>query len=144
RVFFGDRRESPVVLVGKAAVPSGERALFDRCVGPHHETLGVDRRRTAETVALLARAVRAVERERSRTELCKRDAAGRTRKALAEVLLSRIAVGRAPGRDDALLGKSQRDADRIDESTFDAGPQHEPVDEDFDRMGLRPRERYVF
>ena len=68
-VHVGDRLEHAREVLGVGAAPRGDRPVVERRIGVGDDELGVDLERGAEAVALLARAVRRVEREVARRRL---------------------------------------------------------------------------
>ena len=94
----------------------------------------------AETSALQARSVRAVEAERARFEFRKADAAiGAGETAAVSVILP--AVCRLLGQHDCAVAVLERQFDRLAQSSLQPGLHDDPIDDRFDRVRLRLGER---
>ena len=150
-VLLADRVEHPVEVLAAEPGPRRDRAVGDAEVVVGDDQLGIDLEAGAEPVAALARAVGRVEREVARRELVERQAAVRAREVLRERerLAVLVVLVLAVPRDDLdlgdTLGEAQRGLERVGEPALDAGPAHQPVDDDLDRVllvrGLRAARR---
>ena len=139
----GDRLEHALEVLRVGAAPGRDRTVGDRLLGIGDHELGVDLERRAQAVALLARAVRRVEREVARRRLVVRRVAHRARQVLAERHRLRLAVGVDDLELGHTVGELQRGLERIGEPALDAFAEHEPVDDDFDLVLLVPRQPLV-
>ena len=121
-----DRQDERLEEVGAGHVPRLQRTAFDRHrrVGLHQ--LRIELRQRAETVAVGARAVRAVEGEHSRRELGERHAVIGAGEALGE--RQRLAVDH---RDvEQPVGELERGLDRVGQAAAQIVLEDEPVHDD--------------
>jgi hypothetical protein len=125
----GEQRRRPVALQRPGAL---HRALAHRFRCIRHQQLDADLAPLAEAVALLAGAVRAVEREHPRRQLFERGAAVRTRIELAEqhVRAARYIDERQTAAD------AHRGLERVGEPPLSLRIDDQAVDDGFDRMLL--------
>ena len=122
-----------------AARPRSNRAVGQRSclVGDHAAWIEVDA--GAETLAVRARAVRGVERERAGRHLRHAQPAidaGQAPREQAIALLVRV-------DHDDVVGEVQRDVDRLREAALHAAADDHPVHHDLDRVVPPPLERDV-
>ena len=107
--------------------------------GLAHDQLGVDLEAGAEAVAVLAGAVRRVEREVAGGELLVAAPALRAGQVLAEgelLLLGLLAVARDELHLGHAVGQPQRGLERVGEPALDALPADQAVDDHLDRVLL--------
>ena len=131
----------PIVVAGALGQPPGlDGALVDRLVRIGNHQFGVDLQTVADAGALRAGAVRGVERERTRFDLRRVPAGGRSgRRRFSENGLRRF--GSFSSRSHEIghhnaLGQTQRGLDRIGQTLTDAVADHQTVDDHLDRMLL--------
>ena len=129
-VAVGDRLDDGLVEARVAERPGDERALADRERRVGHQQVGVDLLLGPESGAARAGAVRRVEGEDARLELREPHAVLRAGEVLRE--RGRLAVEHVD--HDEAIGELGRGLDRLGESRAQVRLQHEPVDDDLDRV----------
>ena len=129
-VAVGDRLDHALVEARAADRPRHERALGDRDGRVGHEHVRVDLELGAEAGAARAGAVRRVEGEDARLELGQRDAV----LGAGEVLGVEEALAVDDVDADEALGERGRGLDRLGQALAQVVLEHEPVDDDLDRV----------
>ena len=135
-VVLGHGFDEAGVERGASSGEGGDGALRQRQVGVGHDQLGVDLVAGTEPVAALAGAVGGVEGEVAGGQLLEGLAVGRPGQVLGED--QQLGLGVAGQQLDLghALGQAQRGLERVGQPPFDAGAQHQPVDDDLDRVDL--------
>ena len=129
-VAIGDRLDHALVEARAADRPRHERAVGDRDGRVGHEHVRVDLELRAEPGAARAGAVRRVEGEDARLELGQRDAV----LGAGEVLGEEVALAVDHVDADEPLGERGGGLDRLGQALPQVGLEHEPVDDDLDRV----------
>ena len=108
--------------------PRRDRPRLERQRVVWYNASGVEVVHRSQPLALLTRAVRRVERERARRHLRHAHAAPRAGEPAREQPIA--AVERVD--DDDVVGKAERDLDRLGEPPLDPGLENQPIDDDVD------------
>ena len=129
-VAVGDRLDHALVEARAADRPRHERAVGDRDGRVGNEHVGVDLELRAEAGAARAGTVGRVEGEDARLELGQRDAV----LGAGEVLGEQVALAVDHVDADEPVGERGGGLDRLGQALPEVGLEHEPVDDDLDRV----------